>query len=93
MAIILIAGGLWFDRHETRAYTECMNGPWAATFEAGDLSASKPDPDAYTGNLYLFSCEDANRIGLAVAGIGAVLVGVSVIVWWARRWAAGSEWE
>lgn len=88
VAVIFIAGGVLFDRRETQTYSECTDGP-RTTFGAGDLSAPSRDPDAYTGTLYLFAC-GANRGGLALAGIGAVLLGISVIVWWALRWTGSS---
>jgi len=39
------------------------------------------------------ACEDANRVGLTAAGIGAVLLAAAVIVWWARRRVARPGWE
>ncbi|QBJ96411.1 hypothetical protein ERC79_10885 [Rhodococcus sp. ABRD24] len=82
VAIVFIAGGLLFDRHETQSHSECMNGFWG-TFSAGDLTV--PEPDVYTGNLYLPDCEDANRAGLIAAGIGAAALAASAIIWWRQR--------
>lgn len=92
MAIVLIAGGLLFDRHETRAYGECMNGPWM-TFSVGDLTAPEPNNGAYTGTSWEFGCDEARRAGVVVAGIGAVLLAIAVLAWWARRRAGEAGWE
>jgi hypothetical protein len=89
VGIVLIAGGVLFDRHETRAYAECMNGPWM-TFSVGDLTAPEPNNGSYTGTSWDFGCDEANRAGLVAAGIGAALMTAVVIVWWARRRATGS---
>ncbi|QCQ94191.1 hypothetical protein [Rhodococcus sp. SGAir0479] len=89
VAIVLIAGGLLFNRHETQSYSECMNGFWG-TFSAGDLTV--PEPDVYTGNLYLPDC-DANRAGLIAAGIGAAVLAASAIIWWRQRSAPSGAGE
>lgn len=80
VAIILIAGGVLFDRHETRAYAECMNGPWM-TFSVGDLTAPEPNNGSYTGISWEFGCNEASRAGMVVAGIGAVLLAIAVLAW------------
>lgn len=91
MAIVLIAGGLLFDRHETQSYSECMNGFWG-TFSAGDLTVSEPDPAADVIEFVLPGCEDANRAGLVAAGIGAAALAASAIMWWRQRSApSGSD--
>ncbi|NKS02536.1 hypothetical protein GS894_23900 [Rhodococcus hoagii] len=92
VAIVLIAGGVLFDCHETRAYAECMNGPWM-TFSVGDLTAPEPNNGAYTGTSWEFGCDEASRAGVVVAGIGAVLLAIAVLAWWVRRRAAGPGWE
>ncbi|MET3642783.1 nitrogen fixation-related uncharacterized protein [Prescottella equi] len=92
VAIVLIAGGVLFDRHQTRTYAECMNGPWM-TFSVGDLTVPEPNSSSYTGTSWEFGCDEANRAGMVVAGIGAVLLAIAVLAWWARRRAAKSAWE
>ncbi|NKT45956.1 hypothetical protein GS676_24345 [Rhodococcus hoagii] len=88
VAIVLIVGGVVFDRRETRDYEQCMDVMRALR----DVPPLPVDPEVVSVSL-VRACEDANRVGLAVAGIGAVLLAAAVIVWWARRRAARSEWE
>jgi len=81
VAIVLIAGGLLFDRHETQSYSECVNGPWA-TFSVG------PYPPDASDDLVVDTgpdCRNANRGGLIAAGIGAAALAASAIIWWRQR--------
>ncbi|QBJ96403.1 hypothetical protein ERC79_10820 [Rhodococcus sp. ABRD24] len=82
VAIVLIAGGLLFDRHETQSYSECMNGPWA-TFSVGPYPPDASN-DLVVDTVYAFGCEDANRGGLIAAGISAAALAASAIIWWRR---------
>lgn len=83
VAIVLIAGGLLFDRHETQSYSECVNGPWM-TFSV-ESDAPDASNDLVVDTVYAFGCEDANRAGLIAAGIGAAVLAASAIIWWRQR--------
>ncbi len=89
MAIVLIVGGVAFDRHETRAYSQCMDTMRVLR----DAPQPPVDPEVVVSVSLPQACEDANRVGFAVAGIGAVLLAAAAIVWWARRRAAEPGWE
>lgn len=89
MAFVLIVGGVAFDRHETRAYSQCMDTMRVLR----DAPQPPVDPHVVVSVSLLQPCEDANRVGFAVAGVGAVLLAVAVIVWWARQRAAEPGWQ
>ncbi|QCQ91156.1 hypothetical protein [Rhodococcus sp. SGAir0479] len=92
VAIVLIAGGIAFDRHEVRVHSECMDEIRTITESTLFVSGTyhdPPDPEVLTSPVLLTGCEDANWIGLAVAGIGAVLLAAEAIVWWTQRRSVG----
>lgn len=92
VAVVLIVGGLVFDRHLKQAHTACMGEVRDHVSESYQVPGVR-DPDAYTGTFYSFGCDQASRAGLVAVGIGVVLLVAAATAWWGRRRTVRPGWR
>ncbi|MGO4205428.1 DUF2029 domain-containing protein [Rhodococcus sp. TAF43] len=91
VAVVVVVGALVFDRQETRAYSECMDGAMTTFGSYSDSpDASLPD-GGVVDFVYVSGCDDANRVGLVVAGLGVVALVATTVRWWALRCSSASR--
>ncbi|MGO4203637.1 hypothetical protein AB4Z09_18170 [Rhodococcus sp. TAF43] len=96
VAVVLVVGGLVFDRRETRAYSQCLAENRmivSGTYNVPEVPYTPPDPATEWIEFDLSGCEDANRAGLIMAGIGGVMLVATAVRWWAQRRSAASQRE
>ncbi|MCF8784371.1 hypothetical protein [Rhodococcus ruber] len=85
VAIVLIVGGLMFDRHGKQTYTECMDEARDYVSESYKLPGVYDPDQPYIDTMYVYGCDEAGRGGLLTASLGAVLLVAAALGWWARR--------